>query len=129
MSDLPDVSFIRRLEGVLDAARFAASVLDKPEDRLYHAEDRTWWRRDGNKLACAEAPASLSAWMEVAQAVLAHPSTAWRHSDYCKVGLGGTCICPEKVLERERRRRAADPLLRAVDKARGSGRLENKGSA
>ena len=30
---------------------------DAPEDRLYHAADRTWWRRDGTRLVAAESPA------------------------------------------------------------------------
>jgi len=104
-------AFLALFGDMLDAARFAASVLDKPEDRLYHAADRTWWRRVGNALKAADPPALLA----VADAAMAHPSTAVRHSDYCK---GEPCTCPEEVREREAKRRQTDPLLRAVDQAR-----------
>jgi hypothetical protein len=40
---------------------YADSVLDKPEDRLYHAEDRTWWRREGLSLKAAEPPPEIDA--------------------------------------------------------------------
>lgn len=34
---------------------------DKPEDRLYHASDGTWWRRDGRgQCVAAEAPGCVA---------------------------------------------------------------------
>lgn len=30
--------------------------LEKLQDRFWHAEDKTWWRRDGNRLVSADAP-------------------------------------------------------------------------
>jgi hypothetical protein len=41
--------------------QFSESVLDKPEDRLYHAEDRTWWRREGLTLKTADPPPEIHA--------------------------------------------------------------------
>lgn len=35
---------------------FLACLLDKPEDRLYHAADKTWWRREGMHLKAADPP-------------------------------------------------------------------------
>ena len=46
----------RELERELAAER--ATWCDKPEDRLYHAEDQTWWRRDKDgRCVRAEPPA------------------------------------------------------------------------
>jgi DNA-binding ferritin-like protein len=44
-----------------DLARERSTWCDKPEDRLYHAEDGTWWRRDEHG-ACkrADPPAELT---------------------------------------------------------------------
>lgn len=33
-----------------------SAFLDKPEDRLYHASDRTWWKRVGGNLQRANPP-------------------------------------------------------------------------
>lgn len=44
--------FVREIE---DLRAFASSVLDKPEDRLYHAADGTWWRREGASLRLVSA--------------------------------------------------------------------------
>lgn len=40
------------------------SILDKPEDRLWHAADNTWWRRDGGRLVSADPPAGLQKQIE-----------------------------------------------------------------
>jgi hypothetical protein len=29
---------------------------DKPDDRLYHHSDKTWWKREGDRLIRAEPP-------------------------------------------------------------------------
>ena len=54
---MPEIeAFARRLERELAAER--ATWCDKPEDRLYHAEDQTWWRRDKDgRCVRAESPA------------------------------------------------------------------------
>lgn len=41
---------------VEDLQRFKNCVLDEPEDRLWHAQDRSWWRYDGDRLLRAECP-------------------------------------------------------------------------
>lgn len=38
------------------AASFADYCCDKAEDRMYHAEDGTWWQRVGNRWRSAEPP-------------------------------------------------------------------------
>jgi hypothetical protein len=45
-----------KMDRLIAAAVFGACVLDKPEDRLYHAEDQTWWKRAGNSLINADPP-------------------------------------------------------------------------
>lgn len=42
-------------------AQFADSCCDKPEDRMWHAVDNTWWRRVGNGWVSAQPP-PLNAW-------------------------------------------------------------------
>ena len=49
-------SVLREIEDLRDKARFAESCCDKPEDRIYHAEDGTWWQRIGNCWRAAEPP-------------------------------------------------------------------------
>ena len=39
-----------------EATQFADTCCDKPEDRMWHAADNTWWRRVGNRWVSAEAP-------------------------------------------------------------------------
>ncbi len=60
-------------------ARFERCYLDKPEDRLYHAEDGTWWRRDDSRgtgtLVAADPPPvrrcddAAQAWTETKEAL------------------------------------------------------------
>jgi hypothetical protein len=45
---------------VQEARLMARVMLDEPDDRLYHAEDKTWWRREGNRLIAAEPPTNWS---------------------------------------------------------------------
>lgn len=49
---------VRRLREV---EAFANACCDKPEDRMWHAEDNTWWRRvknhRGDHWVAADAPA------------------------------------------------------------------------
>lgn len=33
-----------------------SAFLDKPEDRLFHAADKTWWKRIGNQIVRADPP-------------------------------------------------------------------------
>lgn len=52
---------VREARSTLDSPapdpRSRYDTLDKPDDRLYHAADRTWWRRDADgALKAAEAP-------------------------------------------------------------------------
>ena len=52
-----EVNLVRRgLVEIVERSHFADVVLDKPEDRLYHAEDASWWKREGNKLVSATPP-------------------------------------------------------------------------
>lgn len=45
-----------------DLARERAIYADSPDDRIYHAADNTWWRRNDNgRLVEAEKPASVGA--------------------------------------------------------------------
>ena len=39
-----------------DKVRFSDSCCDKPEDRLYHAADKTWWKREGMEWKRSEPP-------------------------------------------------------------------------
>lgn len=49
---------IERNEAREEVKRLNALYLDKPEDRLYHAADKTWWRKDSDgTLKRAEPPA------------------------------------------------------------------------
>jgi hypothetical protein len=41
---------------LVSSANFAKTCCDKTEDRMWHAEDDTWWRRDGNRWKAAEPP-------------------------------------------------------------------------
>lgn len=41
---------------MLELARLAQTCCDKPEDRMYHANDGTWWRRDGTRWVSADPP-------------------------------------------------------------------------
>lgn len=51
---------VRRLREV---EAFANACCDKPEDRMWHAEDNTWWRRvknhRGDHWVAADAPAGF----------------------------------------------------------------------
>ena len=47
---------VRGLVEIIERSHFAECVLDAPEDRLYHAEDASWWKREGNKLVSAKPP-------------------------------------------------------------------------
>jgi hypothetical protein len=49
---------------------FIDHVLDQPDDRLYHAEDGTWWRREGLELKAAEAPQAVEQQKHALDAVL-----------------------------------------------------------
>jgi len=46
---------------------FASCVLDKPEDRLFHAEDQTWWKRVGNTLLASDPPQAIAKLLEKAK--------------------------------------------------------------
>ena len=37
-------------------------LCDKPEDRMYHAEGGTWWRREGERWVAADPP---KGWVKV----------------------------------------------------------------
>jgi len=50
---------IALLEKVARRQDYADSVLDKPEDRLWHDEDKTWWRREGWRLLRADPPPEI----------------------------------------------------------------------
>lgn len=57
-----------------EVSRWRRLYLDKPEDRLYHASDRTWWRRDdahpygAGTLVRAEPPPETVALLAIAEA-------------------------------------------------------------
>ena len=36
---------VNLMDSLLELARFSATCCDKPDDRFYHAEDETWWKR------------------------------------------------------------------------------------
>lgn len=104
--------FLGQLANVIDAAYFGLSF--QAGDLLY--KDGKWWRLDGRyQLAPTCEPKEVLLDMLIANSAKEHPFCAVRHSDYCK---HEPCTCPPEVREREARRRAADPLLRAVDEAR-----------
>ena len=44
------------IERVVELERLTDCFCDKPEDRLWHAQDRTWWRREGERLVSADGP-------------------------------------------------------------------------
>lgn len=44
------------LKRILIQAKFAETCCDKPEDRMYHAADDTWWERVGNEWRIADPP-------------------------------------------------------------------------
>jgi hypothetical protein len=69
------------LEGSIESTE---CLLDKPEDRLYHAEDRTWWRREGFSLKAADPPPEIHA----LQSALAQ---AIRQGCICDQLYGATC--------------------------------------
>ncbi len=98
----------QELEAVqTELAREQATVLDQPEDRLWHAQDNTWWRRQGGRLVRAEpaegwAPIDYDVAVHVAELVMAvnqlwnraHGGGAGHHSQcaaYAKVGV--ICDC------------------------------------
>ena len=39
--------------------RMTAAWCDQPDDRMWHAADGTWWRRDGDRLVSADMPPRL----------------------------------------------------------------------
>jgi hypothetical protein len=43
-------------DNTAEQSRFSATCCDAPDDRMYHAEDKTWWRRVGNEWKAAEPP-------------------------------------------------------------------------
>lgn len=45
-----------RIHIIKEKASFADTCCDKPEDRMYHAEDSTWWQRVGNNWRQADPP-------------------------------------------------------------------------
>ncbi len=45
-----------KLVNILEAARFATTFCDHPNDRMWHAADNTWWKRVGNRWEYAEPP-------------------------------------------------------------------------
>jgi len=65
-------------------------ILDKPEDRLYHAEDKTWWRRNKNgNLKRAEEPI-IDKVIELEEALQVEKSYVKKYRDaYCKLLLEG----------------------------------------
>lgn len=44
------------LKRILAQAEFAKTCCDKPEDRMYHAADGTWWKRVGDEWRIADPP-------------------------------------------------------------------------
>ncbi len=42
-----------------DLRRIDGCLLDKPEDRMFHAQDGSWWRRDGNRLLRDDCPLQM----------------------------------------------------------------------
>jgi len=45
-----------QVERMIELALFAEVCCDKPEDRMWHAEDDTWWRREGDRWVSADHP-------------------------------------------------------------------------
>lgn len=61
MTPTEEIELVRRmLSALIEQSRFAECVLDNPDDRLYHDADGTWWRREGNRLFCADPPKGWS---------------------------------------------------------------------
>jgi len=53
----PLVEALERIwNGLKAKAKFARTCCDDPDDRMYHAEDKTWWKRVGNHWVAADAP-------------------------------------------------------------------------
>jgi hypothetical protein len=76
MNEKDEVGLARRmLTALVEQSRFADCILDKPEDRLYHAEDKTWWKREGNRLVCADPPIGRT----IASTVPDRPGWWWRY--------------------------------------------------
>lgn len=44
---------------VQELEHLTAAFCDAPEDRMWHAADRTWWRREGGRLVRAETPSCV----------------------------------------------------------------------
>jgi hypothetical protein len=56
----PAVNDVRVLLNEIERLQELDAVfLDQPEDRLYHAEDQTWWKRVGDRLVSAEPPTEI----------------------------------------------------------------------
>ena len=106
--------FLSLFGDVIAAARFADTIT--PEMLIYGRG--VWSRRDGDKHVVADPPAALAPLLAVAEAAMAHPFCAIRHGDYCGTHHAKACSCTTEYAEREAKRRAGDPLLRAVDEAR-----------
>ena len=54
---------LKEIKILKEKAAFADSCCDQLEDRMYHAEDNTWWRRVGNCWRAADPP-KYWAWFE-----------------------------------------------------------------
>ena len=52
---------VEALAELLELARLAATCCDQPDDRMYHAQDSTWWRRNGNYWTSADSPSVVAA--------------------------------------------------------------------
>ena len=51
------MSSIQQLfDDLIQRAKFSDSCCDDPDDRMYHAKDKTWWKRVGNRWVAADAP-------------------------------------------------------------------------
>jgi len=50
-------SYIEVIQELVNLAEFSKTCCDKPEDRMWHAADNTWWKRVGNDWKTADPPA------------------------------------------------------------------------
>ena len=58
-AEAAQATILAQAERLVALERLTASWCDQPEDRMWHAEDGTWWARKGDRLVSAEAPPEL----------------------------------------------------------------------
>lgn len=57
------------LEDLQADARFARTCCDSPADRMWHAADNTWWRREGSRWVAANPPSAIACYDGLAEII------------------------------------------------------------